>query len=293
MALIRRRTSCAPTTTATTALVIASSTAATSDATVRLHVATTSPVGPSKAECVGTSPSATSDRTAPATAAAVGPPGRSVLVVPDRHLPPPRRGQPLWARSNPSKCLAVRLFQSAGRTPAARDRSRRECQSRCRAPIPVMCTTAMSACDHVAPRANLGAFRFVVLAFALIGLLAARGDASHESGATRCHSSLAVPEPVAVIEGNRPASAAVVKANDHSAAVDGTFQVANAIDDNRRLMTCCLLALLGGLVVLTLRLVRMSVAPVAASSVQCSPIRERAARAPPRCLFLSLCVFRL
>ena len=64
-------------------------------------------------------------------------------------------------------------------------------------------------------------------------------------------------------------------------------------DDSGKFMTGCLLALLGALVALALRLVRTSAGTTTLMSASSVSLHERAARAPPQPLFLSLCVIRL
>jgi hypothetical protein len=64
-------------------------------------------------------------------------------------------------------------------------------------------------------------------------------------------------------------------------------------DDGEKFMTGCLLALLGALAALALRLVRLAAGHTASTPASSASPRQRAARAPPQPLFLSLCVIRL
>ena len=65
------------------------------------------------------------------------------------------------------------------------------------------------------------------------------------------------------------------------------------IDDGEKFLTGCLLALLGALAALALRLVRLAAGHTASTPASSASPRQRAARAPPQPLFLSLCVIRL
>jgi hypothetical protein len=67
----------------------------------------------------------------------------------------------------------------------------------------------------------------------------------------------------------------------------------NTRDEGEKSMTGCLLALLGALVALALRLVRLPAEHATPPPASSTALHERAARAPPQPLFLSLCVVRL
>jgi len=64
-------------------------------------------------------------------------------------------------------------------------------------------------------------------------------------------------------------------------------------DGDEKSIAGCLLALLGALVALALRLVRLSAGHTVAAPASAAAPHECAARAPPPPLFLSLCVIRL
>ena len=195
-----------------------------------------------------------------------------------------------WARNRPavdgaeqelSPCKkAARTTPSPGRCHASRD---------ARASSPVMRErNGMTGAGH-------GACRLVVLALTLIGFLAMHGIAS----ANGEHSHCAVPDTLISAAGpaghDMPGGDATTTAGTHShPAADLTLAASgDPRDEGGMFMTGCLLALLGAVVALALRLVRLAAGIVTPTPASATFRRRRAARAPPQPLFLSLCVIRL
>jgi hypothetical protein len=146
--------------------------------------------------------------------------------------------------------------------------------------------------------------RFVVLALSLVGIVAMHGLASDDASGRHCMS-------FGVTMASEPHSAAsiahVLTQDDvqasgpltHTALGDvaavptvGPILTPGDQDDGHGMMTACVAILLSMLVALALRLLRMG---RGADTLRTSTHRwyqAAAARAPPRPLFLSLCVFR-
>lgn len=153
----------------------------------------------------------------------------------------------------------------------------------------------------VGASARHDALRFLVMALTLAGFVAmhglasAGGDSSHcappvaliSSGDTGAHDTTA--------HGVADSSAAMAAGLHLDLSSDSTVASAGGTrsDGGSKFMAGCLLALLGGIVALLLRLLRMSAQHIPPSTVSSALSRARAARAPPPPLFLSLCVFRL
>lgn len=148
--------------------------------------------------------------------------------------------------------------------------------------------------------ARYDAFRLVVLALTLVGFVAMHGLASAGSGSAHC----AVPDILLSSAGeaghdmaghDMAGGRAATTADAHAGpAADSTAaSPTNTGDDGGTSVAGCLLALLGGLVALALRLVRSSSGHTPIRPASSALVRERPARAPPRPLFLSLCVIRL
>ena len=147
-----------------------------------------------------------------------------------------------------------------------------------------------------------GVLRLIGLALALTGFVAMHGVASSASGA-HCGA------PSALLAAS-DAQGGAHGVTDGSTAGHGTSTavahfvgvgagVAASLDapvpspDSDDLMVGCLLALLGALVAIGLRLLGWSGTTTAPLGVRRTGAWLRAARAPPNPLFLSLCVFRL
>jgi hypothetical protein len=138
------------------------------------------------------------------------------------------------------------------------------------------------------------AFRLLVLALTLVGFVAMHGLAS--AGGETSHCAL----PDALISPADTASHHMIGDSDDTAgahvgpAVHSTVASSGHTgDDGGKSMAGCLLALLGALVALALRLVRLSAGTTTLMPASSVSPRQRAARAPPQPLFLSLCVIRL
>jgi hypothetical protein len=152
----------------------------------------------------------------------------------------------------------------------------------------------------VEARARYEVFRLVVLALTLAGFMAMHGLASAGSESSHCavadilisSADMSVHD---LTNGGMTGHGAATKASAHSnPAVDPTVASPGTTrDDDEKFMTGCLLALLGALVALALRLVRLSAEHSTPTPASPAAVRECAARAPPPPLFLSLCVIRL
>ena len=143
-------------------------------------------------------------------------------------------------------------------------------------------------------RSGWGAFRLIVLALTLVGFVAMHGLASTDGDGTHCdplHALMSTAHgSVDDMAGDAPATTAAAHP-DLIASV--TFSVQSADHDAHELMTGCLLALLGALAALILRLLRVPAVQSASTTNLSTPSGQWTARAPPHPLFLSLCVFRL
>jgi hypothetical protein len=153
----------------------------------------------------------------------------------------------------------------------------------------------MSERSGVGARARQDALRLLVLALTLAGFVAMHGLASAGSDGSHCAPPVALISSAATAAHDMADSSTAVATGVHvDLASDPTVaSVGSTHGDGDELMAGCLLALLGGLVALVLRLLRMSAEHIPSSSVSSALSRARAARAPPPPLFLSLCVFRL
>ena len=143
-------------------------------------------------------------------------------------------------------------------------------------------------------RSGWGAFRLIVLALTLVGFVAMHGLASTDGDGTHCdplHALMSTAHgSVDDMAGDATATTAA-KYPDLIASV--TFSVQSADHDAHELMTGCLLALLGALAALILRLLRVPAVQSASTTNLSTPSGQWTARAPPHPLFLSLCVLRL
>ena len=152
----------------------------------------------------------------------------------------------------------------------------------------------MSGRGAVLARSGWGAFRLIVLALTLVGFVAMHGLASTDGDGTHCdplHALMSTAHgSVDDMAGDAPATTAAAHP-DLIASV--TFSVQSADHDAHELMTGCLLALLGALAALVLRLLRVPAVESASTTNLSTPSGQWTARAPPHPLFLSLCVFRL
>ena len=168
-------------------------------------------------------------------------------------------------------------------------------------PRPVYCRlrgsciiVTMSGRGAVLARSGWGAFRLIVLALTLVGFVAMHGLASTDGDGTHCdplHALMPTAHgPVDDMAGDAPATTAAAHP-DLIASV--TFSVQSADHDAHELMTGCLLALLGALAALVLRLLRVPAVESASTTNLSTPSGQWTARAPPHPLFLSLCVLRL
>lgn len=141
------------------------------------------------------------------------------------------------------------------------------------------------------PTPRRGVFRLVVLALTLAGFVTMHGLAAADAGPAHCGLPAALlltgddhtvmDQPVAHHDG------ALVGEHGTRAAAPAPAR------DSHELMIGCLLALLGTLAAIGLRLLGGPHAGTALASVRQALAWLRAARAPPDPLFLSLCVFRL
>lgn len=148
--------------------------------------------------------------------------------------------------------------------------------------------TDQSARTTAPPR---GMLRLVVLALTLVGFVAMHGLASADGGVAHCGSPpvllLAadphdtVGQPTAHLD-----TSIVVEHGDHA----GTPAPTRDSDD---MMVGCLLALIGALVAIGLRLLGGPYASAVRPAARRAWAWLCAARGPPEPLFLSLCVFRL
>ena len=152
----------------------------------------------------------------------------------------------------------------------------------------------MNGRGAVLARSGWGAFRLIVLALTLVGFVAMHGLASIDGDGTHCdplHALMPTAHgSVDDMTGDAPATTAAAHP-DLIASV--TFSVQSADHDAHALMTGCLLALLGALAALILRLLRVPAIQNTSTTNLSTPSGQWTARAPPHPLFLSLCVLRL
>jgi hypothetical protein len=169
----------------------------------------------------------------------------------------------------------------------------------------------VSGLSGVTARARYDAFRLVVLALTLLGFVAMHGLASAGSDSSHCAAPDTLISPVdhdraahdraahdltgASMIGGGAATRAGAHSNPaaHSAVDSPVASPGQTGDDGEKLMTGCLLALLGALAALALRLVRLAAGHTTPTPAASASLRQRAARAPPQPLFLSLRVIRL
>ncbi len=147
--------------------------------------------------------------------------------------------------------------------------------------------TAPSAMT-TAPRR--GVLRLVVLALTLAGFVAMHGLASADTGGAHCGA------PAALLQASVTHTSIDQPAHHDSAITDAHSTQADAPAPSRtsdELMIGCLLALLGTLVAIGLRLLRGRGAVIVSAPPRQALAWLRTARGPPDPLFLSLCVFRL
>jgi hypothetical protein len=143
-----------------------------------------------------------------------------------------------------------------------------------------------------------GVLRLVVLALTLTGFVAMHGVASSAAGAhcgappalvttSDAHGgAYGVPHGLTADHGTTTAVA-------HLASVGAGVGAPMPSPNSDDLMVGCLLALLGALMAIGLRLLGWSGTSTATPGVRRAGAWLRTARAPPNPLFLSLCVFRL
>jgi hypothetical protein len=136
-----------------------------------------------------------------------------------------------------------------------------------------------------------GVLRLVVLALTLAGFVTMHGLASAAADGAHCGA------PAALLLTNDAHGTVDQPAAHHDSALVGEHGTrADAPASSRgsdELMVGCLLALLGTLVAIGLRLLGGSNAGTASAPARQALAWLRTARAPPDPLFLSLCVFRL
>ena len=152
--------------------------------------------------------------------------------------------------------------------------------------------TGRSALTTVPRCSVLGVLRLVVLALTLAGFVAMHGVASAAGGA-HCGAPpalMATTDAHAVAHGSA-ADHGTTTAMAHRAGIGAGVGAPVPSPDSDDLMVGCLLALLGALVAIGLRLLGRS-SDNAILNVRQAQAWLRAARAPPDPLFLSLCVFR-
>lgn len=156
-------------------------------------------------------------------------------------------------------------------------------------------------------RARYSAFRLVVSALTFVGFVAMHGLASAGGDGSHCAAPLALISSVDTavhgtdhgsahgMTGSRAAATAGPHAGPavHPAAGPVMTAAGSSGGGGDEAVAGCLLALLGGLIALVLRVLRVSVTGTSSSSARSAPAWARVARAPPRPLFVSLCVFRL
>jgi len=152
----------------------------------------------------------------------------------------------------------------------------------------------MGGLGGVKAGARYDAFRLLVFALTLVGFVAMHGLASAGGESSHCALPDALISPVDTarhdMTGDRAdaAGAHVAPGMDSTVASSG-----HTGDDGGKSMAGCLLALLGAIIALALRLVRMTAGHTALRLGLSVSLHQRAARAPPQPLFLSLCVIRL
>ena len=142
------------------------------------------------------------------------------------------------------------------------------------------------------PTPRRGVFRLVVLALTLAGFVTMHGFAAADAGQAHC----GLPAALLMTDDDAHPFADQPMGHHDNAPVGehGTRAVTPAPSrDSDELMIGCLLALLGTLVAIGLRLLGGSHIGAASASARQALVWLRAARAPPDPLFLSLCVFRL
>jgi hypothetical protein len=154
-------------------------------------------------------------------------------------------------------------------------------------------------------RSRYDPFRLVVLGLTLVGFMAMHGLASAGGESSHCAVPDTLLSPVAtavhemtdvgMIDGGmiNGGTGTTAPADVHPAVDSTVASPGSTGDGDEKSMTGCLLALLGALVALALRLVRLSAGHTAPMPASAAAPRECAARAPPPPLFLSLCVIRL
>ena len=142
-----------------------------------------------------------------------------------------------------------------------------------------------------------GVLRLVVLALTLAGFMVMHGLASAGGGEAHCGSPAAL-----LLTSDAHGTDGTPGTVDQSAAHhDSTLvgdhhtraETPTSSHDSDELMVGCLLALLGTLVAIGLRLLGGSDAGTASAPPRQALAWLRTARGPPHPLFLSLCVFRL
>lgn len=146
------------------------------------------------------------------------------------------------------------------------------------------------------PTPRRGVLRLVVLALTLAGFVTMHGLAAADAGPAHC----GLPAALLLTDGDAHPSAhpsAHQPMGHHDNALVGEHGMRAAAPaparDSDELMIGCLLALLGTLAAIGLRLVSGPHAGTASASARRALAWLRPARAPPDPLFLSLCVFRL
>lgn len=136
-----------------------------------------------------------------------------------------------------------------------------------------------------------GVLRLVVLALTLAGFVAMHALTSSGGDGTHCGSPGALLTPADPHHAlDAPATHPPTAAATHIGVQTPTPDPGQDVDD---LVTGCLLALLGALVAMALRLLGRVRAHITSLPGRRAFIDLRVARAPPDPLFLSLCVFRL
>lgn len=138
-----------------------------------------------------------------------------------------------------------------------------------------------------------GGPRFELLALTLVAFAALHAFGSFAGDGTHCGSASALmmaTDSHSTAESRSPDHhATAATAHDDRARADATRPAHESGDA----MTGCLLALLGALALIGLRLLRRLSTDTTPAQLRHASTWLHAARAPPAPLFLSLCVFRL
>lgn len=142
------------------------------------------------------------------------------------------------------------------------------------------------------PTPRRGVLRLVVLALTLAGFVTIHGLAVVDAGQAHC----GLPAALLLTDGDaNPFADQPMEHHDNALVGEHGTPAAAPVPsrDSDQLMIGCLLALLGTLVAIGLRLLGGSHPGAAFTPARQALAWLRAARAPPEPLFLSLCVFRL